>query len=210
MNAEASNALLKVLEEPPDRTLLILVALRTSDLLPTIVSRCMHIRFHPVPPKVLAEALRRENGTGENEAFVLASLANGSFAKALALKKTDWVARRNWLVGEMTSLDETPAGVILALAGKLAKNKDDAVEALEIVKTWLRDLIVLKYRPDKILNADLSVKLERVRAKRTEKELLDRISAVERAQKAVDSNANLRLILENLFLNLAEHGRNDR
>ena len=55
MNAEASNALLKVLDEPPEGTVLILVAPQVSDLLPTIVSRCLHIRFHPIPEKVLAE-----------------------------------------------------------------------------------------------------------------------------------------------------------
>ena len=210
MNAEASNALLKVLEEPPDRTLLILVALGTSDLLPTIVSRCRHVRFRPVPPKVLAEALRREKGIGGDEALVLATLANGSFAKALALKKTGWVARRNWLVRELTSLDRRPAAAVLALAEKLAKNKDDAVEALEIVKTWFRDLIVFTYRPDKILNADLSQKLGCMASKRTVRDLLERIGAVERARRAVDSNANLRLILENLFLTLAEPARDHR
>lgn len=48
MNPEASNALLKMLEEPPDRTILILTAREKTDLLPTIVSRCQPIRFMPV------------------------------------------------------------------------------------------------------------------------------------------------------------------
>ena len=48
MNPSAGNALLKILEEPPEQTLLILTARQTSDLLPTIVSRCQHIRFNPV------------------------------------------------------------------------------------------------------------------------------------------------------------------
>jgi DNA polymerase-3 subunit delta' len=53
MNMEASNALLKVLEEPPENTLLILTAQQTADLLPTIVSRCQQIRFSPLPRDVL-------------------------------------------------------------------------------------------------------------------------------------------------------------
>jgi DNA polymerase-3 subunit delta' len=52
MNAEAGNALLKVLEEPPDRTLLVLTASQPSDLLPTVVSRCRHIRFLPLGQRI--------------------------------------------------------------------------------------------------------------------------------------------------------------
>ena len=51
MNSAAGNALLKVLEEPPAGTILILVANHTSGLLPTIVSRCRHIRFNPISMK---------------------------------------------------------------------------------------------------------------------------------------------------------------
>lgn len=47
MNPEAGNALLKILEEPPESTILILTASGTADLLPTIVSRCQQIRFNP-------------------------------------------------------------------------------------------------------------------------------------------------------------------
>ena len=48
LNPAAGNALLKMLEEPPARTVLILTAPQTGDLLPTIVSRCQHIRFKPI------------------------------------------------------------------------------------------------------------------------------------------------------------------
>ena len=54
MNPAAGNALLKMLEEPPAGTVLILVAPHTSDLLPTIVSRCQQIRFYPISRKNLA------------------------------------------------------------------------------------------------------------------------------------------------------------
>ena len=57
MNPEAGNSLLKLLEEPPDNTLLILIAGNTQSLLPTIVSRCQQVTFKPIPEYALAEHL---------------------------------------------------------------------------------------------------------------------------------------------------------
>ncbi len=207
MNAEAGNALLKVLEEPPDRTLLILVAPQKSDLLPTIVSRCLHIRFHPIPGHVLADALVRNHLMDKEDARVLAALANGSYSKALELKETDWIVHRNWLIDEAVAMDSNPVSALLAFAEKLAREKEYAMEALEIIKTWYRDLIVAKYRTDGILHADLSEKVREVSPRHSETELINRIKAVQHAQRTLDSNANPRLALENLVLRLAEWNR---
>jgi DNA polymerase-3 subunit delta' len=57
MNAEASNAMLKILEEPPKDTHIILTASQVTDLLPTIASRCQHIGFRPIPVAKIADVL---------------------------------------------------------------------------------------------------------------------------------------------------------
>ena len=99
MNPEASNALLKVLEEPPAQTILILTTLQASDLLPTVVSRCQHIRFNPLSHKDIETMLAAEQKIDSNEVSVTAIMANGSYSKALALIKSDWRLRRKWLRG---------------------------------------------------------------------------------------------------------------
>ena len=57
---ESANAMLKTLEEPPDRTILVLVTSVAEDLLPTIRSRCQRIDFDPVADDALAAALAAE------------------------------------------------------------------------------------------------------------------------------------------------------
>ena len=57
LNLEASNAILKILEEPPKGTVIILTATQTTDLLPTIVSRCQQVAFRPIPYEKVAEVL---------------------------------------------------------------------------------------------------------------------------------------------------------
>lgn len=206
LNQEASNALLKVLEEPPNRTILILITPRISDLLPTIVSRCQHIRFHPIPVKLLAAVLTQDHTMDQKEAEFIAAMANGSFSRALALKNTDWIFRRNWIIKETENMDTSSIAVILAMAEKMAKNKDKEAtqDLLEMIKTWYRDLMIAKYCPDKIINKDLMVTVRNVSQRYPQNTLLNRISAVQRAQKEIDANVNTRLVLENLFLTLAK------
>jgi len=85
MNISASNKLLKLLEEPTDKTLFILISENEEDIIQTIRSRCQVLHFNALPEKVIAEALvSRENKTAR-EASKLAHQAQGNFNKALQL-----------------------------------------------------------------------------------------------------------------------------
>jgi len=80
----AANALLKTLEEPPARTVIVLVASSADDLLPTIRSRCQRVDFDPVPDDLLRAALEAEGVPGPAAALA-ASLSGGQLARARAL-----------------------------------------------------------------------------------------------------------------------------
>jgi DNA polymerase-3 subunit delta' len=86
LNDESANAFLKTLEEPPPRSLLILVATSVEHQLPTIRSRCQLVRFPPLPAKVLAEALLAEGLVKSREqALRLAEQCEGSLESARQL-----------------------------------------------------------------------------------------------------------------------------
>jgi DNA polymerase-3 subunit delta' len=80
---ESANAMLKTLEEPPDRTVVVLVTAVPDDLLPTIRSRCQRIDFDPLADDAVAAALVAE-GCSEGDAALLAALAGGQIARARA------------------------------------------------------------------------------------------------------------------------------
>lgn len=77
---ESANAMLKTLEEPPARTIVVLVTSVADDLLPTIRSRCQRIDFEPVGDEVIADALQREGLDPR-----AAALSGGQLARARAL-----------------------------------------------------------------------------------------------------------------------------
>ncbi len=81
---ESANAMLKTLEEPPDRTVVVLVTGAPDDLLPTIQSRCQRIDFDPIADDDVRAVLERE-GVAAPDAAALASLAGGQLARARAL-----------------------------------------------------------------------------------------------------------------------------
>jgi DNA polymerase-3 subunit delta' len=208
MNPSAGNALLKVLEEPPDRTILILTALQTSDLLPTIVSRCQHIRFNPVSQKNLESLLIQRHGANPDQAKIIAIMANGSVSKAVSMinsiNRVNWVNRRIWLINEVESLPVSSMGSRMAFAEKLSKSKEILAESLEVIKFWFRDLVVCKYDPEKIINRDLNDKILRVSKKMNVISLISKIDDIESAQKNIQANTNLRLTLEVLIMRLAK------
>jgi len=101
LNAEGANSLLKTLEEPPPRSVLILVGTSPARQLPTIRSRCQTIRFNPLPEEVVAELLLRQGHVdSENEARRLATRGDGSPRRALELADAElWTFRESLLGG---------------------------------------------------------------------------------------------------------------
>ena len=100
MNIPASNKLLKLLEEPSDKTLFILVAENEEDIIQTIRSRCQVLFFNALPEKVIAEALVARENMDLRSATKLAHQAQGNYNKALRIlqENGDDVVFEKWFV----------------------------------------------------------------------------------------------------------------
>ncbi|MHC5354440.1 DNA polymerase III subunit [Myroides sp. LJL115] len=85
LNIEASNKLLKLLEEPPAKTLFILIAENQKNILPTILSRCQIVNFNSLGQKDIEQALIQKHNCPQNQALMLSHQAQGNYNKALKL-----------------------------------------------------------------------------------------------------------------------------
>ncbi len=125
---ESANAMLKTLEEPPDRTVVVLVTGAPDDLLPTIRSRCQRIDLDPIADDAVQAVLERE-GVGASDAAALASLAGGQLARARALA--------GWLAPLRVAFASAPARVdgygatALAIAQELDEVVGEAAAAVD-------------------------------------------------------------------------------
>jgi len=99
MNASAANALLKMLEEPPEKTVFILTASDTGKLLPTVVSRCLLLSFSPIPDQVLSEVFKSEFPALSNETLKFYSkLSRGSYSAFRGLVEGKYLEKRDFLI----------------------------------------------------------------------------------------------------------------
>lgn len=118
LNLNAANALLKTLEEPPPRGVLLLVSHSPGRLLSTIRSRCRRLAFQPLPTEAAAAFLRARAEVTDEAALRLAVMAQGAPGRALALAAAqaitlDDAARE--ILAELPKLDE---GLALSLADR--------------------------------------------------------------------------------------------
>jgi len=136
MNANAANALLKLLEEPPPDSHLILVADHPARLPATIRSRCVQIDFHIPEPTVAVDWITGEGVPAQIAAELLA-LAGGAPLKAVHLGKIDFLDDRDQMVADLENLLDGKADPV----GCAARWKEKGAErCLHWLQGWLADL----------------------------------------------------------------------
>jgi dsDNA-binding SOS-regulon protein len=202
MTTAAQNALLKTLEEPPGKALLILLAENEMSLLPTIRSRCQLVRFAPLEPSLVAAELERR-GHAPGQAVAAAQLSGGSLGRALAFLADD--------VPEMARQleDRLVATLRGQTTGELAKLLKDSADTLA-GKTLDRDPEGSKDQATRealtlLLDLAQDVCRRHLRTARTQsgQELLcQAIDQLALATTLLNSNVNISLTLTTLSANL--------
>ena len=141
LNTSAANAILKLLEEPPARTTLLMVAHQPSRLLPTIRSRCRELRLTPLAPYEIAAALEQAGIATEGAEEALAALAAGSVGEAVRLAQMGGVEMYRDLLALFHDLPRLDRGRALALADGAAARGAEEKRALLVA---LLDLLMMR------------------------------------------------------------------
>ncbi len=204
MNAQAQNALLKTLEEPPEGTTLVLVAASPDVLLPTIRSRCLRVPFAPIPSAVVAERLEAE-GHAPEKARLAAALSGGSLGRALAVDDAALEARAAAVRGA-ASLDPGDAGAWLAYARDHGGDREEAQALCDLLLVWLRDVAAAQAGAPQLALSDLADATRRAAAALSPAEGLRRRREVQRTAAALRQNAAPVLALEDMLIGWF-HGR---
>lgn len=187
MLEEASQSALKLLEEPPPATHLVLTVEEPGALLPTILSRCQQIRFRPLRRETVEGILCSTAGLGVEAARLIASLSGGSLGRAMDLKDEDSIVRSRDEAVAILGTRPDPAAIearVRDWAGRLDPN---AVRRnVELLLVWCHDLLVMKYDLPEGLLSNLDRKGDLAAAARTTD--LSRIRAwVDALEELVDS-----------------------
>jgi len=139
---QASNALLKVLEEPPPRSLFLLVSSAPGRLLPTLRSRCRKLDLRPLATADVARAAAAATGREPDDADVAAAamVAEGSVARAVILLDPDAMALRRSVTALLGSLPRPDPRALHTLGEALGKADQRSFETfVDMVNGWLSE-----------------------------------------------------------------------
>ncbi len=208
LNEEASNGMLKTLEEPPPGTILVLLADDETAVLPTILSRCFLVPLRPLSREAVAENLVSLQGIEPEEARNLAALSAGRFGYALGLLgDRESAARRRSALEESAVLARAPVSERIEAATRYAKRyteaRPDLMVMLDAWEGWWRDILVVKAgTPQLAANADQFASLESAARRTSVRQAWEAINLIQTTRKQLLENVNPRLALEALALGL--------
>ena len=208
MQPEAANALLKTLEEPPARHLLILAATSEADLFPTIVSRCQKLILAPLPSNLVVQELQSRRGLSREDAVFLTALSGGSLGRALALNPEELAQQRRQVLTDLANLAQGSAGAVLDWAKRLAKNKPEVDFFVLLAQMWFRDLLLLDSgAPRRLLaHQDCLPDLEQEQTRRGPAAWFASFAALSAAHRQLQANLNPQLTLDILGFRLQRQG----
>ncbi|MCP3923999.1 MAG: hypothetical protein GY714_15580 [Desulfobacterales bacterium] len=204
MNIEASNALLKSLEEPPSNTMFILTTSREQNLIDTVLSRCFIIKFKPIDIVNFSECLTKEHGIDEKDSYILAVLSGCDLEKSLKMKRDGWIIKRDWIIDQIINLEVYISRDLILLAEKISNNKIHVVLFIKIIISIYRDVEIYKNCSELIVNKDKINYINQLSLELSSDLVYKRYEIALEAEKALKSNMNLKLLIENMVFRLAE------
>lgn len=204
LREEAANALLKTLEEPNAFNIFILICSRPHYLLPTIVSRCRQMRFHPLATATVVRFLQERRGMDPERAALLAGLSGGSIGRALDMNKEGVDAYRAKIMELIGNASKDDPLSLLVFASFLGEDKKQIMQGLDILKTCFRDALILKEtrKNEMLINVDQFPLISSLAEQLTGGQIIQNIESVDRAKKAIEQNVNKALTLEAMAFNL--------
>lgn len=205
MNDQAANALLKTLEEPSASNILILISSRPYSMPATIISRCRHMRFNPLPTTAVTRFLVEQNGMDQQKAGLLAGLSGGSIGKALELDLEDIAAYRAEILQLLMNTQKDDPISLLNLASFFSQDKKKIKQGLDIINSCFRDALVLKEtrKNEMLINQDKSSFITILAQRLSGEQILRNISLIERAWETIEQNVNKTLTLETMAFKLS-------
>jgi len=198
---EAANALLKTLEEPPSRVVMILTAVDAGLLLPTIVSRCQVLPLRGVPCQTIERYLLTRGDVPPELARVLARLSAGRIGWAIrAVEDPSLLAERKHRLEELLSLLRQGRVDKIRAAERLA-GSNDLSEILRLWQTWWRDVMLLGCGCEElVVNLDY-LEILRLQARYHDLSSAEAaVRSIELALEQLEHNVNPRLVLEVMLL----------
>lgn len=204
MNIQSANALLKTLEEPPARVIIVLLASNPYYLPPTILSRCQILKFYPLSETEVRVILEEKRNIPTERASILARFSQGKIGFVDNTNPEDIINTRDGILEVFYGAKEQGFEQIIKISEELAKEREAVENFLSYLFIWFRDLMIFKATDsiNLVINSDRGDNIKKYAEKITLEEIIKGIKFLKDIQYMISRNVNTRLCLENLLITM--------
>lgn len=208
MTAQAQNALLKTLEEPPEYAVLLILTGNVDSLLQTILSRCVVLNMKPAKDAQIKKYLIETMEIPDYKADICVAFARGNVGKAKLLASSEEFDKvKEEAITLLKYIKEMELNEIVAAIKKITEYKFDVNDYMDILSIWYRDVLLFKATHD----ANLLIFKEEIQhirkvADKSAYEGIEKIiDALEKSKQRLNANVNFDLTMELLLLTIKEN-----
>ncbi len=211
MRNEAANALLKILEEPPKNSVIILTTSKLNSLPQTIIGRCQRIHFESLTPEQISVKLKANADYPAKQIELASKISFGSYSRAAVLLEMGVDDLRNRAIEYMISLLKNDFAEVVTISRSISvkNDKEKVRNFLFFMNVWIRDLLRVRNQSAgfeaELINSDLAERLVKLNSNFPNSDIFSIILDLEEAEKLIGQNVSLALILINLSIKLKRH-----
>lgn len=207
LNVKSANKLLKTLEEPEGQVTAIFLTKNINAIIPTIRSRCQHVKFQPVSRKMIIQGLQEHQVSYSIAATI--SMITSNTEEAIRLSEDEVFAHARKTVLKLLEVVSRNVHESLLIVHEewlpSFKEKEQMELALDLLLFAIRDIVAIKANPEAELTyPDMKQSWESMALRSTYDYLSAQLQAVLKARQQLQSNMNRTLLMEQLMLNLQE------
>ncbi|MBM7663402.1 DNA polymerase-3 subunit delta' [Bacillus mesophilus] len=205
MTINASNSLLKFLEEPNEGTTAVLLTEQINKMIDTIISRCQTLSTMTVSKEILSEQLT-EAGINPVLARVVVQLTN-SIDQAQSLAQDDWFAEARKVVLQLCEVLDSSAGLFFIQEKWIQhfKEREQVEIGLDLLLLYYRDILsFIIGEEDAVVYRDILEQMKQRALQLSQKSIVEKMAAILEAKKRLNANVQGQLMMEQLVLKLQE------
>ena len=196
LNAEAANALLKGLEEPPESSFFVLITVNVQEMLLTVRSRCQVYHFSPLT----LDEIRRHGITDE----LTIRWSQGSIGRARVLDIARLKSEREIMMDFLETVihaKEDQFQDLLGVSAEIGRAKQDFESRLEILAVLIADVLyVTEGAPQKVVNVDMRERLQKLAAQVSVERILHMADFLGFIESSLKSNVNRQMLTDVLAI----------
>lgn len=208
MNANAQNALLKTLEEPPEYVIIMLLTDNINVLIPTIQSRCVTLHMKPVSNKLVKKFLMDEVKVPDYRAEICAAFSRGNLGKAKILAQSEEFDKvKDVAINLLKHIDDMEMVDIMSTIKEMNAYKLEINDFLDILAIWYRDALLFKATTDAngLVFRDEFNSIKRTASRTSYEGIEEVLKSLDAAKSRLSANVSFDLTMELLLLTIKEN-----